>query len=211
MRRQLEDTIRGTNTWRNVFVPLLSHRETSNWFAAGRPVPVPHSIKVQNLLALADVFSIETLIETGTYKGQMIWATLERFKNIYSIEVFPPLASTAKRLFSKYPHVKILEGDSSLVMLSLLPDIPEPALFWLDGHHSGYGTGQGAVACPIIAEIEAIKNLRTGIRDVLIIDDARCFTGRDGYPELSSFLSDLKKAFSVQPLISDDAIFILPQ
>jgi hypothetical protein len=50
----------------------------------------------------------------------------------------------------------------------------------------------------------------SGRRDAIIIDDAPAFVGKDGYPALDKFISDMKDAFGVNPLHADDAIFILP-
>jgi hypothetical protein len=189
---------------------IKGQKEIDRWFLAGRPSPPPHAIKVRNILSLADLFNLSVMVETGTFHGQMIDATIHRFKQIHSIEIFEPLAMRAIHRFKGNPKVQILYGDSSDLLPSLLSKIPEPILFWLDGHFSGEGTGIGRAASPIVAEIEHILRLRQQFEDVIIIDDARCFAGTNGYPELNSFMADLKKQFGRHVRIADDAIFILP-
>jgi hypothetical protein len=70
-------------------------------------------------------------------------------------------------------------------MPKILQGLPEgPALFWLDAHFPGAHTGATYDAekdagrrLPLEAEIEAIARarLRSGARDVLLIDDARIY------------------------------------
>ena len=64
----------------------------------------------------------------------------------------------------------------------MIQEIEGPALFWLDGHYSGGGTAKGEMCTPIIQELKVI-GLRSP-QDVILIDDARLFTGRDDYPTL---------------------------
>ena len=103
--------------------------------------------------------------------------TLREFKQIHSIEIYEPFALAAKNRFAGNPKVRILHGDSADLLPSLLLTIREPILFWLDGHFSGENTGIGNAESPVTAEIEHILRLRQGFGDVIIIDDARCFTG----------------------------------
>lgn len=204
----LKDVIRTSWLWNYVLGPVWARWEVDAWLAAGRPAPVPHPVKARNLMALADLYGIDTLVETGTHKGQMILATRRRFKRVYSIEVFPPLAKAAQRRFRDDPTVTIIEGNSAAVLSGLLGAIDEPVLFWLDAHYSGDGTGTAQTESPIMAEIEQIRTLRRPGRDVIVIDDARCFTGAADYPALDPFLDQLRDQFQVAPRIADDAIVV---
>ena len=53
----------------------------------------------------------------------MIDATVKRFRKIYSIEIFEPLARRAKECFSGKPRVTIIHGDSASALPQLLPSI----------------------------------------------------------------------------------------
>jgi hypothetical protein len=64
-------------------------------------------------------------------------------------------------------------------------------LYWLDGHYSGEGTAIGESVSPIHRELGIIRErYRKG--DCILIDDARMFTGDDGYPPISEVFEVLK-------------------
>jgi hypothetical protein len=182
------------------------------WIRSGRPAPPPHSVKVRNLLVLADLFDIDVLVETGTYKGDMIAATLHRFDRIYSIEIDPRLAKAAQARFRRSDQkVSIVVGDSGKALPEIVRQLPDRALFWLDGHYSGKGTGKGEIDTPILAEIETIASLRKGRGDVVIVDDARLFGRLPAYPQLDDFVGILRAKLGGQVLVADDSIFALPK
>src|SRR5436190_14037423 len=80
----------------NSFFQSLALRR---WLKNGRPCPPPHIVKSRNLTAVADLFNLNILIETGTWRGNMIDATVDRFERIYSIEISKQLANKARRRF----------------------------------------------------------------------------------------------------------------
>ena len=191
-------------------LPIRSRPEIRRWLDNGRPSPPPHAIKARNLMVMTDLFGLDTLVETGTFKGMMIDATVKRFRKIYSIEIFEPLARRARERFAGDSRVTITHGDSATALPQLLPSIREPVLFWLDGHFSGEGTGLGEEKSPVVAEITAILNLRKGFADVKVIDDARRFNGTGGYPILGDFVATLQRQFHCDIRTTDDAIFVMP-
>jgi hypothetical protein len=207
----LANKVRATHFWKDFVIPHNRHIRYNNWLDAGRPIPAPPEVKSRNVLTLADLFGLDILIETGTYLGEMITATKNRFKEIYSIEIYEPLAIKARENFASAKNVNIILGDSATELPKLVEKISEPVLFWLDGHYSGEGTGLGLSETPIIAEIDHIIRKRQKFGDVIIIDDARCFDGTAGYPKLDDFLSRLGEAFGVRPIVADDGIFVLPK
>ena len=201
----------GVDSWTELGILLRSGRHLRAWVDKGKPAPVPHPVKVRNILAIAELFGIRTLVETGTQKGATLAATLDYFDRLYSIEIYQPSVIAARKRFRRWPKVTIIEGDSATALPALVKTIDEPILFWLDGHYSGEGTGQGDQHSPIVAEIDHILALRPPGRDAIIIDDARLFVGKDGYPPLDKFLADMKARFGTVPRHADDAIFILPR
>jgi hypothetical protein len=186
--------------------------EIGDWIRAGRPIPPPHAVKSRNLLVLADLFNIDTMVETGTSKGAMIAATLDRFTRIYSIEVQPQLAANARARFAAVPDkVTIIEGDSGVKLPELLAsgELPERVLFWLDGHYSGGGTGKAATDTPIVQEIEAISKYRKHA-DVILVDDARLFRVKSDYPTRDEMFAALRRLFGRGAVMADDAFILLP-
>ena len=171
------------------------------WLRAGMEDPPPHRAKVKIVQEYATRFSIQTLVETGTYLGDMVYANKHRFQTIISIELDRALYERAKERFRRYPHVRIVHGDSGTVLPMVLKTVVGSCLFWLDGHYSGSGTAKGSSETPILNELLHIKS--HGDDHVILIDDARLFQGTNDYPaldELRSFSQGLwqRSTFDVQ-------------
>jgi hypothetical protein len=155
------------------------------WQLTGRAIPPPHAVKQRIVKYYAAKFRPQNFIETGTYMGEMIAAVLNTntFDKIISIEFDQALAERAKNKFASYSHVTILQGDSGQVLPSVISGITEPCLFWLDAHYAGGVTSRGDLETPIIKELKVI--LEHSCPDhVILIDDAREFTGENDYPTL---------------------------
>lgn len=156
-------------------------RIIGNWKKMGKPIPPPHLIKEETVKEYAYKFSTDILVETGTYQGDMIVAMKNVFSQIYSIELGSNLYRKAKEQFASASNIHILQGDSSKVLLHLLTSLRQPCLFWLDAHYSRGITVRGDLNSPIWEELKHIFAHR--IKDhVILIDDARCFTGQEDYP-----------------------------
>ncbi len=120
--------------------------------------------------------------------GSTRWCRASRrFQRVWSIELSPHLAEAAQLRFQRWPHIKIMEGDSAAVLPTLLADLAGPCVFWLDGHFSGGVTARGAVDRPIMSELTTILS-RDQSGDVLLIDDARLF-GKGDYPTVEAVRS----------------------
>ena len=114
----------------------------------------------------------------------------------------------AQRKFARFAHVTILQGDSAAVLPEVLKGLSEPCLFWLDGHFSGGITAKSSVETPIFQELAAILGHPVE-GHVILIDDARAFTGQDGYPTLAELKNFIDRLDALQTLhISDDVIRI---
>lgn len=157
------------------------------WKRSDKQTLPPHGIKQDAILQIKDVSGIDVFVETGTYKGNMIWAVRNCFNEIYTIELNKTLASEASKRFEKFNHVEVIQGNSGEVLFDLVPKIKKPAIFWLDGHYSGGITSKGDKDCPIYEELEAI--FKSGLNHILLIDDARLFVGKNDYPTFA----ELKK------------------
>ena len=187
-------------------------RELHKWIERFRPCPPPHLVKQSVVKEYAQRFSLETLVETGTYLGFMVRSTKDTFQQIYSIELQEALFRRAKLKFSKFNQVTILQGDSGEVLPKLLESLNEPCLFWLDAHHSSgaaFETGRGKLLTPVSSELEHILSHPKASGHVILIDDAREFTGENDYPTING-LKDL--VFRIKPdftlEVQDDIIRI---
>jgi hypothetical protein len=164
---------------------FFGHMIVSRWEKAGRPVPPPHVVKRNLIREFQDRFHANTLVETGTYYGDMVNSQKRRFRNILSIEIDGDLFRRAQRRFRHRPSITIVHGDSGRELANIVPRLTGRAIFWLDGRYSGGVTGKGDTDCPILKEIDAILGERR-FDHVLLIDDARCFIGANDYPTIAA-------------------------
>jgi len=151
-------------------------------------------------------------VESGTLRGDTVAAMRPHFDQLISIELFDELFFAAKKRFEADDGIAIIKGDSGKLLPEILRDISIPTVYWLDGHFSGEGTALASdTPCPILAELEAIAE--HGNRDdVILIDDARLFGWRLGYPKKSTLSSLVKSHFPHHKMqILQDIIAILPQ
>jgi hypothetical protein len=200
---------------KTVYNYLLHKRPSKNtnklvldWESAGRPVPPPHAIKQLIITQIRKESCYDLFIETGTYLGEMVAAQKKNFNQIYSIELSKELYLAAKNKFSSDRNVTIINGDSGDVLPELLRQVNKPAIFWLDGHYSAGITAKGNKDCPIFEELSAIFNSRP-LKHILLIDDARLFTGENDYPKMNELLGFIKgHRPTVEPLIIDDIIHV---
>lgn len=178
------------------------------WQLTGRKLPPPHVYKQSVIKKLAKEFNIEILVETGTYKGDMIEALKKRFKKLTSIELSEFYFKNATVKFKNDSNVNIINGDSGKEIKKLLKGLSSPALFWLDGHYSGGKTAKTKLNTPIVEELVAILKHKTK-EHVVLIDDARLFNGKDDYPKISQ-IKKLLKGLKYDIEIRDDIIRITP-
>jgi len=154
------------------------------WIQADKPVPPPHYVKQQVIKEYAQRYNISIFIETGTYMGEMINSVRKVFDEIYSIELGMELFKQAKRRFDRFRHITIRQGDSGEVLKEILGQVKKPCLFWLDAHYSDGVTARGGEETPIQYELAHIFKHPMAHDSVILIDDARCFTGEGDYPSV---------------------------
>jgi hypothetical protein len=196
------------DTLRSILQKLLSKRDLERWEQNGRPVPPPHIVKQKVIKEFQEEFKINILIETGTYKGDMVYAMKNNFKKIYSIELGVDLWKQACKRFKNQKHITILQGDSGKVLVELVSQINERALFWLDGHYSSGITSRGEKECPVFEELGSILNAK--FNHVLLIDDARCFNGSGDYPTVEKLRETILMKKPLSKLdVKDDIIRII--
>jgi hypothetical protein len=185
-------------------------RDLLLWVARGRPLPPPPIVKQRQVREFGRRFGLRVLVETGTYTGDMLAATAANFERLHSIELSEMLQRKAAERFRNQPHIQVHHGDSAAMLPSVLAQLSEPCLFWLDAHYSGGVTAMGGRETPIVLELECIFDRRCE-RDVILIDDARCFDGHGGYPaldELRRYITERRPGGRMR--IAGDIIVITP-
>lgn len=154
------------------------------WQQTGGKGPMPNYGKQRVVKEYLKKFGLKTFIETGTYKGKMVYAVLPYVDTIYSIELDPVYCRKAQDKFAGYSNIHIIQGQSGDVLPELMANINEPCLFWLDAHYSGGSTAKGPQDTPIMQELKCLLNHAQADKHVFLIDDARCFVGKDDYPTI---------------------------
>lgn len=179
------------NYFRNYYVISFQKTLYREWNKNGCPVPPPHLVKQKIITEFQERYNYEVLVETGTYKGDMVEAQKKIFNKVFSIELGDDLYRKAKKRFKNDRNVEILQGDSGKVLPELIKSINKPAIFWLDGHYSGGETAKGNTDCPIFQELDAIFRGHN-LNHILLIDDARLFNGEGDYPTVEKLTNFVK-------------------
>lgn len=186
----------------------IQRRRVRRWIEAGRPVPLPAPFKQQIVREYAAAYHLTTLVETGTFYGEMVAACRNIFDRIFSIELQESLYLRAQKRFARDPHISILKGDSATELPRVIAQLKESALFWLDAHYSGGVTARSMSETPIVKELDLI--FASGLKPlVVLIDDARCFDGTHDYPTLD-YVKAFARAQGYFCKVSDDVIRITP-
>jgi hypothetical protein len=192
----------------NCYFERLIRKDCKKWLNGGATTSPPHGVKKVTVRNYQKMSGYGVLVETGTYHGAMVFAQLDYFKSIYSVELAGDLYKQATKRFKKYHNVHLYHGDSTNVLPDILKCLAEPAIFWLDGHYSGGETAKGEKDCPVWAELEHI--LDQNLPHIILIDDARCFVGQNDYPaisELQQYLMKKNRKHSFE--VKDDIIRIV--
>jgi len=185
-------------------------KQIAQWEKDGKPFPPPPAVKQQTLQHYAEKYNLQTLVETGTYYGDMVEAMRDGFARIYSVELSRELYEKARERFAGEKHIELIWGDSGVEMGKVMKKLNQPALFWLDGHYSAGETARGNKDTPIYEELGHILNAEeTG--NVIIIDDARNFGMDPEYPtmeELTDFIRLKRPDLAIA--VENDSIRITP-
>lgn len=151
------------------------------WLMLGETAITKHNAVLKH----ADDYS--TLVETGTFNGDLIAACHGSFKKIVSIELSDELHEKAKQRFSDQDNVELLHGDSGVLLKVVVQRLAEPALFWLDAHYSHAGDAMGETITPAATELLTI--LSSPLPHRILIDDARSFQTLSEYPSVDELRS----------------------
>jgi len=141
------------------------------------------------LLKLKDNYkNYSTFIETGSYKGETIFAMEQYFDTLITIEVKEELYYN---LVTNYDNnkIKFINGDSVEVFNYLFKYINDKCIFFLDGHYSSGITGFKNKTVPLLDEINLI-NTNFKNEGIIIIDDVRLFGKKLGSEDWSEINKD---------------------
>lgn len=156
-------------------------------------------------------WKLKNLIETGTFQGDMVEAQRKNSDRIATIELADSLFQAAKERFSAFKHIIVIHGDSTIKLVEAMKLFQGPVLFWLDAHYSGGATVRGEENCPILKELLLIA-ARNNNADVILIDDARLFGWRRGYPSLMRLRKFVAKHLPTYAVtIESDVVCLTPK
>lgn len=199
-----------SKTKRRCLMWVISWVESIVWIVKNKPIPYPHRYKTKIISDYAIKFKVQTLIETGTYLGQTIDDLESEFDSIYSVELDKKLYLNAKKMFFANKKIKIFQGDSSKILPKIISKIKKTSLFWLDAHYSKGITAKGDIETPILKELFAISKSKIK-NHLILIDDARKFTGKDDYPTIKMVKNLVKNYFfGYKIIVKEDIIRIYP-
>jgi hypothetical protein len=174
------------------------------------PTAPPYEFKASFVARKGREFGLNVLVETGTFKGEMLERQLNNFRRLISIELDEELYQGARRRFEAHPQVQLLQGDSGVKLAEAVKDLQEPALFWLDAHYSFGITAGREKDAPIFKELSCLTG-RQQHRDVILIDDARLFGFDFGYPGMRKVRKFVEHHWpDYQFKVESDIICILP-
>ncbi|MCL1889192.1 MAG: hypothetical protein FWF99_01635 [Desulfovibrionaceae bacterium] len=161
-------------------------------------------------LKLRDAININTFIETGTFFGATSkWAASE-FQEVHTIELSEHIYNITKDDLSSWINIRRHLGNSKNILPEILKKIESNVLFWLDGHYSKGITAGADEPCPLLFELQSI--LPRQYNDIILIDDAHFYTGKDGFPTIFDITSLTNKISPMKRNITvcDDHIYIIP-
>ena len=154
-------------------------------------------------------------IETGTFYGTTSeWAS-KLFKVVYTIEKETHFFQAAEKKFIN-TNVNCINGASSTCLSSILKNIDDTVIFWLDAHWSCEDTSGEEKECPLLEEISIINKWN---RDcVILIDDASDFLCSppkphkpDHWPSISEVINKLNDISSDRFIVViHDVIIAVP-
>ena len=120
-------------------------------------------------------------VETGTLYGQTVFSMEPFFKSLCTIEIKKEYVEKAHGQYRRFckknrrkEKIRFYWGDSPHILQHVLSDIPDNAVFFLDGHWSGGDTGKGVKEVPLLEELTMIME-KFKHKAVIIIDDFRLF------------------------------------
>ena len=129
-------------------------------------------------------------IETGTKHGKAITHAIKlNFKEIHSVELDKKLYEYCKKKFQDKKFIHLYNGDSGIVLPTILKNITQLFTIWLDAHPITGSIESPDILrlqdCPLIQELKEIKKIKKS-GDKILIDDMTMFS-KPEYDQIISF------------------------
>jgi len=142
------------------------------------------------ILKIARDAQCNVFIESGTHLGYSFRRALESgiFERCYTVEVALGLYRLAVSQYPTGANQQVFLGKSYEIFRKQtfpLCSSEDRIFFWLDGHFSGSGTGGADFPCPLLDELETIRQYCPSSSLVIAIDDVDDFGKRD--PEVCGY------------------------
>ena len=168
------------------------------------------------VLRLKRAFSIDTFIETGTFKGHTSSWAAAHFPCVISIEAGQKLYQEAMEQYAHHKNIEFICGDGPAELAKIVPQLHEPAVFWLDSHWCGEDSCKLDIECPLIQELEALARSKTP--HFILIDDARYFLSpppsfhdRSQWPNIAQVIDSLRSRHAdTYTIVLEDVIIAVP-
>lgn len=122
---------------------------------------------------------IKNFVETGTYLGETCIDNSTHFDTIYTIEIMESLYEKAVESANKLNinNINFYLGDSLQIIPEIMSYVKDGAIFFIDSHISGTGTGYNGVHyVPLLEELEIILDYKFG-PSVFIFNCTRFWKG----------------------------------
>jgi predicted O-methyltransferase YrrM len=158
-------------------------------FDAGLVEVPSERAKRRHLLRLFHARGHATFVEAGTYLGDTVAYFVPHASRVISVEIDDKLWEAAQRRFADSPRVEIVKGDAADEIPRIAEALSGPALIFLDGHHSGAGTGRGQEYEPALGIVKRLGTAGLAAGSTIVVDDLRLFGREPDYPSLEALVS----------------------
>lgn len=116
---------------------------------------------INTFFSLIKKYNINTVIETGTWKGRTTQLLSVMVKDVYTIEINKGFYNKAEYL-KDYNNIHRYYGDSPEILLFILKKIKKNILFFLDAHWEEHN--------PLLDELQVISKSNL-INPIIVIHD----------------------------------------
>lgn len=164
---------------------------------------------------LMRTLGLRRAVETGTGWGTGAGILADLFPEVASIELSHELHQRSRDALADRTNVRLIQGAST-DWLEQLHETATPTFYFLDAHWSAGSTAGRESECPLLAELEAIRNGHPD--NAIVIDDARLFSAPpppphdpDQWPTFDQVVQRLRSVNSAfYVVVVDDQIVAVP-
>ena len=155
-------------------------------------------------------YGVQHFVETGTSGGAAVAlaATLP-FRSIASIDLSQAVVDQARTQFASDPRISIYQGDSAVVLPTVLQMLDGASLLcWLDAHYPQmYGMADQGTMLPLEQELLALFDYPGIATSGILIDDVWCYEF-EGEQVPGNFPGETPHAKKSPSLLDDTAVLL---